>query len=166
MATNKKGPIEAQELITEDLGTVAFDNGQKIDDDADTEIEIESNVLEASGRAAALAFYEEEVMIQISEDTNPLAPETHVFLSVNGRGAGPGGIPWVPRGIPVTVKRMYVERLARARTTNYGNVERVNAQGDKEYVYPKTSALKYPFTVLQDNNPKGPSWLRALLSER
>lgn len=172
MASNNKVPnvapnkiLESQELITKDESTVRIADGV-IEDDA-PDIEIESNIYDAKERAAALAFNEEPVTIIISQDNNPQNnPEPYVYLSVNGRGAGPNGVPWVPRGVEITVKRMYVERLARARPSSYDSVERQNAQGEKEVVYPRTSALKYPFSVIEDKNPKGARWLSALLSER
>lgn len=155
---------EAQQLITEDDGVVTASAGVLEIDAPD--IEIESNLYDASERAAELAFMEDFLTIEISEGQDQNNPEPYVFLSVNGVGAGPGGEPYVPRGQPVTIKRKYVEVLCRARPASYDSVEKVNAVGERYIEYPKKTSLKYPFTVLEDKNPRGSAWLRKVLAER
>ena len=71
-----------------------------------SEIIIQGDVLGSKDKAATLAFFEELVTIELAESSDK-NPERFVFLSVNGVGAGPNNIPWVPRGIPVTIKRKY-----------------------------------------------------------
>lgn len=156
--------LAAEEFLNEDVGIVTFGDGER--DDDIQEIDVESSIIGAKERTEKLAFNEEPVTIMISEGQDENNPEPAVFLSVNGRGAMPDGNPWVPRGVAVTIKRMYVETLARARPASYGSVERVNAQGEKEIVYPRSTSLRYPFSIIEDRNPKGSAWIRALLGER
>ena len=157
--------LEPMEMINEDAGGVSFKDGVKEEIDEPSEIEVAHGGLGFKEKAAKLAFYEEMMTINIHESSDQNAPETHVFLSVNGRGAGPGGMPWVPRGNNVKVARKYVEVLARARPSKYGSVEKLNSVGEREVVYPRTSALRYPFSVIEDTNPQGATWLSKLLRE-
>lgn len=69
------------------------------------------------------------------------------------------------RGKRQTVKRKFVEVLARAKMTSYGNQKIMLDGGDETYVYPESTALRYPFTVHSDPNPRGIDWLKAILSE-
>lgn len=156
--------IEPMEMINTDAGVVTFKDGIK--EDEVSEIEIVSNLSGLKEKTAQLAFYEEPLVINIHESSDMNAPEKYVFLSVNGRGAGPNGLNWVPRGQNVTVARKYVEVLARARPAKYDSIEKVNEVGDREVIYPRSSSLRYPFSVISDPNPKGAAWLSKLLRER
>ena len=70
-----------------------------------------------------------------------------------------------PRGQEVTCKRKFVEVLARAKPTNFRNEEYIDADGNKSVRWPSSQSLKYPFTVIRDDNPNGAAWLKALLAE-
>lgn len=156
--------LDADELVKEDQGAVLFNDGNEREElDEVQEIEPVHDVLGAKEKADALAFNEEEMVIIIHESTDENA-EKYVYLSVNGQGPGPGNIPWVPRAIPVKMKRKFVEVLCRARPVAYGSVEKINPMGERYIEYPKASALRYPFSVVTDPNPRGGRWLQALLS--
>jgi len=107
--------------------------------------------------AAALAFNEELVDVIVHESTDKNA-EPVVDLYCNG----------VPqrfvRGRVQTVKRKYLEILARARITAMATD--VQIQGDNVVNrINKHTALRYPFSVQRDENPKGAAWLRKVLQE-
>jgi hypothetical protein len=157
--------LDAPDFIQENAGSTRFAEGNVRQDDGLSDIEPVYNLIGASEKAAMLAFNEEEMIIQIHESTDENA-EKYVYLAVNGIGPGPGNIPWVPRGLPVKMKRKYVEVLCRARPVAYGSVERINALGERYIDYPRTSALRYPFSVIEDSNPRGAAWLKSLLSNR
>jgi hypothetical protein len=156
--------LDVQELGVAPEGSFKFAQDGTPEEEV-PEILVESNLATFSDKAAQLAFNEEFLTIQLHGTTDPNA-EPMVFLAVNGVGAGPNGIPWLPRDVAITIKRKYVERLCRARPIAYGNVEKTNEQGERYIDYPKTSALKYPFSVIEDKNPKGGKWLSDLLSSR
>jgi hypothetical protein len=64
------------------------------------------------------------------------------------------------------VKRKFVEGLARAKKTSYGNTLRVDQQtGLQSYVWPSKTGLRYPFAVIEDKNPRGKTWLEAVLRQ-
>ncbi len=69
------------------------------------------------------------------------------------------------RGKRQTVKRKFVEVLARAKMTSYGNQKIMLDGGDETYVYPESTALRYPFTVHSDPNSRGIDWLKSILAE-
>lgn len=107
--------------------------------------------------AAALAFNEELVEVIVHESTDKNA-EPVVDLYCNG----------VPqrfvRGRVQTVKRKYLEILARARIT--AMTTDVQIQGDNVMNrINKHTALRYPFSVQRDANPTGAAWLRKILQE-
>lgn len=112
----------------------------------------------AMSRANELAFNEELVKIVVHDSTNP-NEENPVQVASSGRRV------FIWRGQETLVRRKYVERLARAKITAVGQKRAVDAEGNNSYSYPKTSALKYPFSVVEDINPKGRDWLRKILSE-
>jgi len=121
------------------------------------EIEIVDKPLE-SNFTSALAFMEEPVDIVVSEDTNPNA-ENPVQVSVNGVNQ------FFMRGQVQTVKRKFVEVLARAKRTAITTPEVNDANGARTMRISQNSSLRYPFQVMHDPNPKGMPWLRGVLSE-
>lgn len=103
-----------------------------------------------------MAFANEMVRVRIHTTTDKNAhPLPDVF--VNGR------VQRFPRGEEIMVRRCYVERLARAMATTYGNVKTKGPDGEDKYVYPASTAEVYPFTVIGDT-PKGEAWLKSILS--
>jgi len=104
------------------------------------------------------AFMEEMVRIEIMSSTNENDP-THVILNVNGVNQP------VFRGVPTDLRRKFVEVLARMKQTSYSQraTDYINPERSNELI-PRTG-LAYPFQVLEDRNPKGAAWLRAILAE-
>lgn len=112
--------------------------------DLQKEIEVES-------------FMNEIVTVEVAETTNENEPPTFV-LSVNGIHQP------VMRGQPIRMRRMFVEVLARCKETKYNQRQANPNQPDRIELAPRT-ALAYPFQVIEDPNPKGRAWLRAVLME-
>ena len=70
----------------------------------------------------------------------------------------------IVRGQETVVKRKFVEALARCRTTKYQ--QRHNPiERDKIENVPIT-VQTYPFSVLEDRNPKGRAWLQGIVAEK
>lgn len=108
--------------------------------------------------AAMLQFLDEPVTVNIAETSEPGA-ENPVVLWVNGRSCV------IPRGRDMTVRRMYVELLLRAKPEGINT--RITRDGDgnvKNHV-DKTRALKYPFAIVHDTNPRGRAWAQKVRSE-
>ena len=68
------------------------------------------------------------------------------------------------RGVETVVKRKYVEALARSRTTKWG--QKMDPLQREKIAMVEKTALSYPFSVIEDRNPNGRPWLKAILAER
>ena len=111
----------------------------------------------AADYQAALAFMEEKIEVMVHETTDPNA-ENPVQVAVNGINQ------FFMRGQPQTVRRKYVEVLARAKRGNITTPE-VTQGGERTATIRKTQALAYPFSIIRDDNPKGPAWLKQIMQE-
>lgn len=69
------------------------------------------------------------------------------------------------KGEKQTVRRKFVEVLARRKTTKYSNIEYLDPEGNHTVKWPRRSSLAYPFVVHQDPNPRGKDWLKRILQE-
>ena len=106
-----------------------------------------------------LKFMEEPVEVMGLESTDPaveLVPE--VFHN---------GVPQrFIRGQVQTVKRKFIEVLARAKKTTYKQeIYADRLSGDAVQRMIPQSALQYPFQIINDPNPRGQAWLRKVLAE-
>jgi len=117
---------------------------------------------------AALAEAEEPVTIRIERSGEKFAPKS-VECWVNGKGAEAffngrwNEITWVPVGMQVTLKRKYVEVLARSRVdTIETNVVERDGEDPRNFIDRSTSS-RAPFSVIEDRSPRGAEWLRNLL---
>jgi len=156
-----KNIVDSRELDVAPEGGISIsEQGKRTDLGSD--IEIEGNVHGFQSKAQQLAFMEEPVTIIIAEGTEK-NPEQYVFLSVNGIGAGPNGIPWVPRNVEITIKRKYLSVLANSRPVHFRKKERYDpSTGDRVVDTVGSSSDRYPFQVVEDRNPHGREWLRQL----
>ena len=68
------------------------------------------------------------------------------------------------RGVPMRVRRKYVEILARMKETKYSQVTRNPAAPDQIDMIAR-HGLAYPFEMLSDENPRGRAWLSNVLAE-
>jgi len=107
------------------------------------------------------AFMEEPITILIHESTNP-NDEEYVFCAVNGEGALLGN-PWLKRGMEHVVKRKYVLNLITAKTVSYHQPYK-DQPGNQANTMRRHSAMKYPFSVISDQNPRGSSWLKEMMA--
>lgn len=112
----------------------------------------------ASEKAEELAFMEEPVTVMVLESQNEF-DHAIVTIGVNGRNQN------FVRGQPITVKRKYVEGLARAKPVGYRNEEYTMEDGTRSFRYPKRTGLRFPFQIVRDDNPRGADWLRKILAE-
>lgn len=108
--------------------------------------------------AKELAFMEEPVTIIVHETSNENeAPLVDVYVQ---------GVPqFFIRGEQCTVKRKYVECLVRAKPIAIStDVRERNSENPLNLIH-KKSALRYPFSIVEDRNPNGPAWLRKIMAE-
>lgn len=107
---------------------------------------------------SALAFMEEPVTIMVHESTDPFA-DNPVQVACNGVNQ------FFLRGEAQTVRRKYVEILARSKKTTISTPEIQDHDGARTNKIVQRTALKTPFSVINDPNPKGPAWLKQTLAE-
>jgi hypothetical protein len=127
-----------------------------IDDEPVIETVAESR--DFSKLAADEAFMNELVTVMVHATTDENQPN-HVVVNCNGMNQ-----PLI-RGVPTTVKRKYVEILARMKETKYTQVTR-NASAPDQIDMVARHGLSYPFDLVEDNNPRGRAWLQNVLAEQ
>lgn len=148
----------AQEFSTQEKSVILPATGSIVEAVEDLkDIQIADKPL-ADDYADALAFMEEKLLVVLNEESDPNA-ENPVQVACNGINQ------FFIRGQAQEVKRKYVEILARAKRTTITTPEVTDATGARTHMIKQATSLRYPFQVLQDPNPKGPAWLRAVLSE-
>ena len=103
-------------------------------------------------------FMAEKILVLVQDSADETDHEI-VETWVNGR------VQRFLRGQAQLVKRCYVEALARAKRTTYRQTldERMGTQAFNQ-MRPHHS-LAYPFTVLEDKNPRGRAWLLSVLAQ-
>ena len=126
-----------------------------IDDEPVIETVAESR--DFSKLAADEAFMNELVTVMVHSTTDENQPN-HVVVNCNGMNQ-----PLI-RGVPTTVKRKYVEILARMKETKYTQVTR-NASAPDQIDRVARHGLSYPFDLVEDKNPRGRAWLQNVLAE-
>lgn len=109
-------------------------------------------------KADLLQFMEEPVEVMVHETTDKNAEL--IVQSWNG-----GRSQFFIRGQPQICKRKFVEVLARSKITAYRQEHYKDDNGADAIRNIPMTALRYPFSVIRDNNPRGADWLRAILSE-
>lgn len=147
---------------TDDLGNhqVGQDGVRKFEDDE--LVKIETRTLDDPAFMTKLAtekFMEELVHVRIQETSEEQA-DIGFVISVNNKQCV------FRRGEEKIVPRYFVEGLARAKRTGFKNVLKVDPMtGEQEYVYPAHTGLRYPFEIIEDKNPNGREWLKAVLRQ-
>lgn len=155
---SSKGSVDTTELQQGQDQSFEMPASGPIDRDAFHEqLEIVENPLSPE-QLADVAFYEELVEVEILPTENPHA-EAVIQLQCNFVNQ------FLIRGVPAVIKRKYVEILARAKTENIATPEFTDARGNRSTRVTKSQGLRYPFRVLRDDNPKGPSWLQAVMMQ-
>jgi hypothetical protein len=132
------------------------DQGVAILDDAPV-IETVAESADFSKLAADEAFMNEMVEIMVHSTTDENQP-SQFLLNCNGVNQP------VVRGINMTMKRKYVEILARMKETKYTQHTPNPAAPDVSELRAR-HGLVYPFDLIKDNNPKGRAWLSNVLAE-
>lgn len=130
--------------------------GIEISDDAPV-VETVAESRDFSQLAADEAFMNEMVTVMIHSTTDEnQAP--HVIVNCNGTNQP------IIRGVPTSVKRKYVEILARMKETKYTQVTPNPASPDVSEMRAR-HGLAYPFDLVEDKNPRGRAWLQNVLAE-
>jgi|TARA_R110000868_G_scaffold262341_1_gene520630 hypothetical protein len=130
--------------------------GIEISDDAPT-IDLVSELKDFAALASSEVFMNEPVTIMVHSTTDENQPP-QVIVNCNGMNQP------IMRGYPTTVKRKYVEILARMKETKYSQVTRNPAAPDQIDMVAR-HGLSYPFDLVEDKNPRGRAWLNNVMAE-
>ncbi len=103
-----------------------------------------------------IAFMEDPITVIVAETTDKNA-EKVVPVGNNGK------FMFFTRGIPKTCARKFVDSLI-VKATTVSTEEVLAGANERSFVIRGASALKYPFTIVEDKNPKGIEWLRQRLA--
>jgi hypothetical protein len=106
--------------------------------------------------ADQMKFNEEPVKIVVHDSTEKNAERV---VEVWNNGISQRFI----RGQEQVVKRKFMEVLARAKITSYTQEKVRDEDGNESYRNIPHTALRYPFSVIEDLNPRGREWLRTVL---
>jgi hypothetical protein len=156
MVTTRK-PIEAAELPVAQAASITLDQSEIKRPDLNTS-EIEIATMIDTPHADEMKMMEEAVEVLVHESTDQNAAP---FVEVWNNGTVQRFI----RGTPQVCKRKYLEVLARAKETSVTTHEAIHQHsGDRYTRIDKHTALKYPFSVIVDHNPKGAQWLKGVLA--
>jgi hypothetical protein len=160
--------VSGKEVSTDDL-EIGQSKSVNLDLPRESESLIETGENLNQGYLESLAFMEEPITIVLQKSSEKHAANV-VDCWVNGRGAeifdqnGKWHVcGWLPVGKPVITRRKYVEVLARAKRDSI-STEVVKHENREDNMAHRTTSMRYPFSVLKDDNPKGYMWLTNILS--
>lgn len=130
--------------------------------DRDADVIIASESVLTDGYAEELAFMQEMVTIVLYKKREKFAPPVYDF-HVNSKGIR------VWCDVPTRIPRHFLEVIARSQP--YDVTTEVNKNEDKgdqavvqNFAHRHQSAA-YPFTVVEDKNPRGAAWLMQVMRE-
>lgn len=103
-----------------------------------------------------MAFMEEPMRVMVHESADENA-QPIVDIYCNGTPQR------FIRGVDQVVKRKFVQILINARTTNIKTRTGVEG-GNVINQLTRHTAVRYPFSVIEDRNPRGAAWLRDALA--
>jgi len=106
-----------------------------------------------------MRFNEEMITIKVATTTD-LNAEQVFEINVNGR------LEFFRRGETKTVKRYIVDHMLRMKETRYTQREIMDEEGIRQIVNVPHTALKYDFSVIRDDNPRGNDWLKWTLAQK
>lgn len=109
------------------------------------------------GEVAAQEAFMNEIVTILVHETTDINAEAVQTLNCNGFNQP------VVRGVPTPLRRMFVEILAHCKATTI--TQKPNPyELDRPHEIRHT-ALKYPFSIIEDKNPKGRLWLQTLMQQ-
>jgi hypothetical protein len=104
-----------------------------------------------------LKFMAEKVEVLIHTTSDPNADQ--VFEVFNN-----GDRELFKRGEKKVVQRRFVNELAMRKITTYSQEVKPDAYGVPVQIQVPRTSLRYPFSVVRDDHPRGPDWLKYALA--
>ena len=152
-----KGGVDATEMqIGQDVPRVMKSTGPAEDALEKPYIQVVDRPVDKE-KLEMLAFMEEEVTVHIHTTSDKEAAQ--IFPVGNG-----GQQVIFKRGETKTVKRKFVDVLARAKATTFTQKRVMDSEGIWQDVQVPHSALMFPFSIVEDRHPRGADWLKYALA--
>jgi hypothetical protein len=130
--------------------------------DRDPEIIVSTETIVNGDYAKELAFMEEPVDVLLHKGREKHAPTMYDF-SIDGKAI------WIRVDTPTTIKRKYLEVLARSQPFEVTTeTDRNEGKGENAPVINEIhrhQSNRFPFTVIKDANPRGGAWLAKVMRE-
>lgn len=163
---SRRGPYRKKEIHSEDFPVYQPPEIDASDLSVDPSLRGEAIITDpAMVRAVAhksymddLAFAEEIVTIMLYRGQEEFAPPFYSFW-VNGKQVN------VPVDQPVKLRRKYVEVIARSQPYRLRTVVQKPPEGSNAAIantWRREATAQYPFTVIEDKNPRGAVWLETI----
>lgn len=157
-----RGVPNNRPISTENLAVRGYD---VLDMTEPTMMPVGDNIIETvedgalpSSQADRLAFNEEPIEIRLEPRSERNAPRM-IDVAVNGERK------WIPVGVPVRLRRKFVEGLARAQPYSVATDVGTAMEATPHNHAIRTPYRLHPFTVLRDDNPRGAAWLNKVMYE-
>lgn len=169
LTRSRRGASEADEFPVGQSPDIVLPNQGPIVREPESLLVMEGNT--DNDVIANAAFMEEPMTIYI-EPSGEEDSAQFAYAAVNGKDAEvfhPDQNRWIsvghlPVGVEITTKRKYVEVLARSKPQRIKT--RVDdPRGDPRNILNRFTHSRFPFSVLEDNNPKGRAWLSRIKAE-
>jgi hypothetical protein len=109
-------------------------------------------------KVAMLAFMREPVTVHIHTTSDKEAEPVFEIFNNGQREI-------FKRGETKTVERRFVNELATKKITTFSQEFKPDVYGVPIQVQVPKTALRYPFSVIRDDHPRGPDWLRFALAQ-
>lgn len=159
----------ARELNT---GDVRIEQKPPADpEDYDGDVVLVDPALATKEYAEALAFMEQPVRILLQPSATPNAPQTFPIW-VNGKGAevlSRGGkwfeMKHLPVGMPLTVKRKYLEIILRTKidTVQHNAPHPSEPDIDQKNQVKRFTSPVHMCSILEDADPRGGAWASEIM---
>lgn len=113
---------------------------------------------DGDGKLKYEAFMAEPIVIKIHSTADKNEPPG-AEVALNGVKA------YIPREKPVRLPRAFVEILARSQIRVYSQKRNPDPAADEGMMTKRHVGASYPFSVIEDKNPRGRAWLQRVVHE-
>lgn len=151
-----RGGVDAPEHVVQEAPRVLKSTGDAKDALEQRGVQVCERPVDEE-KLAMLAFMEEPVTVHIHTTSDKQAEQVFEIFNNGQREV-------FKRGETKTVKRKFVNELAIRKATGYEAVPFTDPNGVKGIKYVPNTALRYPFSVVNDPHPRGADWLKATLA--
>jgi hypothetical protein len=169
LTRSRRGASEADEFAIGQSPDVILPATGSVTRESDIILPVEGS--DVNDKLAELAFMEEPMTIYLEPNGEEEAA-SFADVAVNGKKAEVFypeqnrwmAIGYLPVGVEIITKRKYVEVLARSKPQRI-RTKVDDPRGDPRNVINRFTHSRYPFSVLEDKNPKGRAWLTKIRAE-